>query len=187
VRPQPTQLSVDKDTDNDRIPDWQETLIGTNPTIANSESDVPIELRQVITDSVKTGMITTDDKLALKIYQRLAQDPKGQDFAQAIQAATAKEILDLANSLDKGMTSYGLDDLNISDGTLENNTIYIKQTKSLLKDASIPQDLQEKIYTYLMQGGEKNFGITTYQTKIGSIVGKLLETPVSVANANYYL
>lgn len=180
-------LSIDTDTDSDGIPDWQETLIGTNPTIPTSESEVPKELREIIAESAKTGAITTDDKLALKVYQRLATDPKGEDFAQALQAATAKEVLDLANTVDKGMTSYTLDDLNISDPTRETATTYLQQTRTLLKDASIPQELQEKIYTYLMKGGEKDFGISTYQTKLGSIVGKLLETSVTVPNADYYL
>ena len=84
-------LSTDKDTDGDGLADWQETLIGTDPEIPNSESEVPQELREIIIEKTK-NVVTTDDKIALNIYQQLLSNPKGTNTAEAVQAAATKEI-----------------------------------------------------------------------------------------------
>jgi hypothetical protein len=130
-------LSIDKDTDGDGLADWQETLIGTDPEIPNSESEVPKELREIIVEKT-SPIVTSEDKLALNIYQRLLSNPVGNDINQAIQAATTKEVLDLANTLEERAPQYSYEDLDLVDLTNESKTSYQKQIQSVQKTSGPP-------------------------------------------------
>lgn len=180
-----TQLSIDKDTDGDGLADWQETLIGTDPEIPNSESEIPKELREIITEKA-AAVVTPEDKLALSIYQRLLSEPVGDDINQAIQAATTKEMLDLANSLEKKAPLYSYDDLILVEVTPETKNSYKKQITVLQKNLEIPAETFQSIYNYLLHG-EKTITETTFQVSLGQRVTKMLEVEVPLIFAEQHL
>ncbi len=100
---------INKDTDGDGIPDWQEALIGTDSEVFTTIEEVPIEMRSIINDTI--GILTTSDQLALAIYERARTNPIGRNYQENLQAATAKEILDLADTIDRQMTTYAEQDV----------------------------------------------------------------------------
>lgn len=180
-----TPISIDKDTDGDGLADWQETLIGTDPKIPNSESDVPKDVRELLTKNTGS-IITTEDKLALNIYQRLLTEPKGENIQEAIQAATAKEILDLANSIDQQYTNYGYDDINLVDNSVDINESYKTAINSLNKTLSLDEQTAQEIYNALLTG-QKSINLSTFQIKINQSIVNLLQMPVPLTMADLHL
>jgi hypothetical protein len=178
-------LSIDKDTDGDGLPDWQEVLIGTDPTISTPQSDIPKEILQLV-NTAENSVITADDKLALNVYRRLGTDPKGTNILEAVQAATAKEILDLADSIDKNLTTYTAADINLVDDQNFNQDAYFTRIKKIKSDITPSEDTQQKIYT-LLTNGKSEIAITTYQIKVQGIMKALLELPVSVRTSDIHL
>lgn len=181
----PVTLSVDKDTDGDGLPDWQEVLLGTNPNVPNSKDDVPQSLRELVNSSDKT-LITTSDKLALKVYQRLESAPKGSNITEAVQAATTKEMLDYANSLDQQMTTYALNDLNLVDNTADARTSYsaaiAPEFKKIIPDASQTQQIYQQIL-----GNTQKIIPSSYEIGITKVVNDLLQMPVPLRLSENHL
>jgi hypothetical protein len=178
-------LSVDVDTDGDGLADWQETLLGTDPLVANSKADVPDSIRELV-GTTSNNLITTEDKIALKVYQRLQTDPKGDNIVQAIQAATTKEVLDLADSMDKQLTTYTFDDLNIVDETPTSVEVYKNAitafNKTLVTDDAVARDIYNGIIN-----NEKTIGMSVFQVSLTSSVGKLLAMPVPLKSTSEHL
>jgi hypothetical protein len=179
------KLSIDVDSDGDGLADWQETLIGTDPYVRNNTTDVPNAIRELIS-LTSENIVTTEDKLALKVYQRLQTDPKGTNIAEAIQAATVKEVLDLADSLDRQLTTYTFDDLDIIDNSPQANAIYKNQIVAFRKTLNISEETAKDIYTLLFTG-ERTINITTFQIAISQSITKLLQTPVPIIIADQHL
>lgn len=182
---QKTTLSIDKDTDADGLPDWQEILIGTDPNSATPADQVPKEIKELVATAEKS-IITEDDKLALNVYNRLATDPKGTNILEAVQAATAKEVLDLANSIDKNLTTYSVNDINLVDDVDFNQETYASQLKKIKSDVTPSENVQKKIYE-LLTTGKTDIAITTYQIKLQTNIKKVLELPVSVRTTDIHL
>lgn len=174
----PSELSIDKDTDGDGLADWQEALIGTNPDIPNAEDSVPTDVRYLVTSNAARNAVTTEDKLALKIYQRLQTDPKGNNIEEAIQAATTKELLDLADSLERQITPYTLDDIEYSD---DNSEATYKSKLETVRKIVIPDDATIKtLYTSLFNG-ENSAQLVLYQNSLSREITNLKALPVPVA------
>lgn len=182
---QKTTLSIDKDTDADGLPDWQEMLIGTDPNTATPADQVPKEIKDLITTAEKS-IITDDDKLALNVYNRLGTDPKGTNILEAVQAATAKEVLDLADSIDKNLTTYSINDINLVDDIEFNQETYSNQLKKIKSEVTPSENVQKKIYE-LLTTGKTDIAITTYQIKLQTNIKKVLELPISVRTADIHL
>ena len=102
---------INEDTDGDGIPDWQEALIGSDSEVFTTLEEIPIEMRSIVNDAV--GILTTSDQLALAIYERARTNPIGSSYQENLQAATAKEILDLADTIDRQMTTYTEKDITV--------------------------------------------------------------------------
>lgn len=169
-----SELSIDKDTDGDGLADWQEALIGTNPEVPNAEDTVPQDIRNLITTTTQ-GVITTEDKLALKIYQRLQTDPKGDNINEAIQAATTKEMLDLADSLEKQISIYTLDDIEYADDN--SDIIYKVKIDAIKKFVSMDDMTIKTVYNSLFTG-ENNAQLTLFQNSLNREISNLKATPV---------
>ncbi len=184
IQQKETVLSVDKDTDGDGLADWQETLIGTNPNVADSEKDVPKELKDILNNPAKE-VITTEDKLALNVYNRLQTDPKGSNITEAIQAATTKEILDLANSLDKNLPTYTEEDVILINDDPGFETRYNKDINALIKKALPNVELQKEIYEYVIKK-TNNINIINYQINLQSVLKKLLDMPVTIRTSEFH-
>lgn len=182
---QKTTLSIDKDTDADGLPDWQEMLIGTDPNSVTPADQVPKEIKELIATAEKS-IITDDDKLALNVYNRLGTDPKGTNILEAVQAATAKEVLDLADSIDKNLTTYSINDINLVDDIEFNQETYSNQLKKIKSEATPSENVQKKIYE-LLTTGKTDIAITTYQIKLQTNIKKVLELPISVRTADIHL
>ncbi len=177
-----TGLSIDKDTDGDGLPDWQEVLIGTDPYTPNKPDQIP----PVVRDLVNTpNVIGNDDKLALAIYQRATTDPVGNTIEEQVAAATSKEILDLADSMDHQLTTYTYNDINVVDDTPATNTAYENQSNAFIKKIALDDAAIKKIYTALLQGQSID------QTFSGSFtlgnVNTLLDMPVPIKLAEQHL
>jgi hypothetical protein len=178
-----TVLSIDKDTDGDGILDWQETLLGTNPNVPNSKDEIPQEIRELASSSEQ--LVDTSDKLALRVYQRLKTEPKGENINEAIQAATTKEILDYANSIDEQYTTYTLADLNLVDDTADARKSYAVTVKPSLEKI-IPNNIQtEQIYQQLLGNNSKS--LLTYETGITKAIHDLLQMPVPLKLSENHL
>ena len=178
-------LSTDKDTDGDGLADWQETLIGTDPSVPNSETEVPQSVRELVAKSA-TDIITTEDKLALNIYQRLLTDPKGTNITQAIQAATAKEVLDLADSMDQQYASYSYDDINLIDDSANANQEYKTAINSLNRTLNLDKQTAQEIYNALLTG-QKTINLATFQMAVNQSTIKLLQMSVPLKMADMHL
>lgn len=168
-------LSVDKDTDGDGLADWQESLLGTDPNIVNTLEQVPETLRQVLKDSEK--LVTTDDKLTLKIYQRLQTDVQGTNINEAIQAATTKELLDLADSMDSQVPEYGIDDIEFSeDNSISDYRSKIQRAQKviILSDASI-----KTIYESLFSG-KRSIELGVFQNSLNETISSVKAIPVPI-------
>ena len=171
------ELSVDKDSDGDGLADWQEALIGTNPEIPNAEDSIPQDVRYLVTSNAAKNAVTTEDKLALKIYQRLQTDPKGTNIEEAIQAATTKELLDFANSLEGQISLYTMDDIEYSE---DNSEASYKSKLESVKKIVIPDDATIKtIYTSLFNG-ENSAQLVLYQNSLAREISNLKVLPVPV-------
>lgn len=122
-------FDITKDTDGDGIPDWQEALLGTDSETYTTLEEVPIEMREIVNQSM--SVLTTSDQLALAIYERARTNPIGDSYEQNLQAATAKEVLDLADSIDRQLTRYVVDDMQVlfdEEGTdITKETVAYKQ------------------------------------------------------------
>lgn len=168
-------LSVDKDTDGDGLADWQESLLGTDPNIANTLEQVPETLRQVLKDSEK--LVTTDDKLTLKIYQRLQTDVQGTNINEAVQAATTKELLDLADSMDNQVPEYTIDDIEFSeDNSISDYRSKIQRAQKviILSDASI-----KTIYESLFSG-KRSIELGVFQNSLNETISSVKAIPVPI-------
>ncbi len=185
VEQEPKPLSIDVDTDEDGLADWQETLLGTNPLIPNSKIDVPDSIRELVGTTSK-DLITTEDKIALKVYQRLQTDPKGDNIVEAIQAATTKEVLDLADSIDKQLTTYSYDDLNIVDETPESVATYKKAIIAFNKTLNTDESTAKDIYDGIVNN-KRTISMSTFQVSLTSSVAKLLAMPVPLKSAGDHL
>jgi hypothetical protein len=174
-----TELSVEKDTDGDGILDWQETLIGTDPAIPNSKEDFPDDVINLINTP---GTIETSDKLALAIYQRAKTEPVGNTIEEQVAAAATKEILDFADSIDKQLTTYGYDDLNIVDESSQARASYKIQITSLFKKITLTPETLEKMYTAVLQNqafDQKLFSAAINQATITELIE--MEVPIKLA------
>lgn len=169
-------LSIDKDTDGDGLADWQETLIGTDPNIPNSQDEVPQSFRDLLTTTTQ-DVVGTEDKLALKVYQRLLTDPKGGDIQEAVQAATTKELLDLADSVDQQQTTYTLKDINLTEETDEARAIYKKALEKLLVKINPSDKMLESIYDSILNGKQLQVDIA-YRALLAGSIKTLLEMEV---------
>ncbi|HQV64670.1 MAG TPA: thrombospondin type 3 repeat-containing protein [Candidatus Paceibacterota bacterium] len=168
-------LSVDKDTDGDGLADWQESLLGTDPNIINTLEQVPETLRQVLKDSEK--LVTTDDKLTLKIYQRLQTDVQGTNINEAVQAATTKELLDLADSMDNQVPEYTIDDIEFSeDNSISDYRSKIQRAQKviILSDASI-----KTIYESLFSG-KRSIELGVFQNSLNETISSVKAIPVPI-------
>mgnify|MGYP000567779418 CR=1 FL=1 len=180
-----TILSTDKDSDGDGLADWQEVLIGTDPNIANSQAEIPDSVRDLVVNTTK-GVITTEDKLALNVYHRLQTDPKGTNITEAIQAATTKEILDLADSLDEQLTTYTYDDLDIVDDDNSSRTTYKNSINSFNTSLRLNDSLVKDIYNAMFTG-ERSVSISTFQVSLKQATIRLLAMPVPLRLADQHL
>jgi hypothetical protein len=179
-----TTLSIDEDTDGDGLLDWQETLLGTDPRIPNSKTDVPDSIREVV--NLSKDSVTVEDKLALKVYQRLLTEPKGNDITEALQAATSKEMLDYADSLDRQLTSYSIDDLNLVDNTSETEASYGSAVMAALKPIRITPEKLAQINANLL-----STDLTTpdigFQKNLSGTLANLLKMPVPLRYSDTHL
>ncbi len=185
IEQEATILSTDKDTDGDGLADWQEVLIGTDPNVANSQEEIPASVRDLVINTTK-GVITTEDKLALNVYHRLQTDPKGTNITEAIQAATTKEILDLANSIDTQLTTYTYDDLDLV-GDIDSTRNTYKNTMTTFNSTlRLNEDLIKVIYNALFTG-ERSVSISTFQVSLKQATIRLLAMPVPLRLADQHL
>lgn len=175
-------FDITKDTDGDGIPDWQEALLGTDSETYTTLEEVPIEMREIVNQSM--SVLTTSDQLALAIYERARTNPIGDSYEQNLQAAAAKEILDLADSIDRQLTTYILEDLNIVlDGATEQD--YAKYRQSLItyfKKINLPS-LVATTYPNFLKGEETR----SEQITFGNLVNELIKIPVPFEYANNHL
>lgn len=185
TNPELTALSIDVDTDGDGLADWQETLLGTDPTVPNSKSDVPDSVRQLVAIS-SNNLVTVEDKIALRVYERVKSDPVGDNLSEAFQAATTKELLDLANSIDIQLTNYTYDDLDLIDDTFETRATYKNSIVAFNKTLSVNEKTTQEIYEGIMTG-KKTVGISTFQVSLKQHVTKLLSMPVPLKLADLHL
>ena len=169
------ELSVDKDTDGDGLADWQEALIGTDPNIPNSADSVPQDVRYLLNSDAAKNAVTTEDKLALKIYQRLLTDPKGNNIQEAVQAATTKELLDLADSIENQISTYTLDDIEYSEDNAE--APYKAKIDSVKKIVILDDASIKAIYASLFSG-ENSAQLTLFQGTLSREVTELKSLPV---------
>lgn len=184
VSPEQGQLSIDKDTDGDGLPDWQEVLLGTDPKVPNSKTDVPDSVRELVNTS--KDIVTTEDKLALKVYQRLLTEPKGNNISEALQAATSKEVLDYANSIDQQLTTYTIDDINLVDDTPDSRLAYQNSAGPLVKAAIPSQAILQDSFTYLSTGTAK-ITVSNFQINLTQTTNKLLQVPVPLGLVEEHL
>lgn len=180
-----TVLSTDKDTDGDGLADWQETLIGTDPEIPNSKDEVPQSFRDLLTTSTQ-DVVGTEDKLALKVYQRLLTDPKGANIEEAVQAATTKELLDLADSVDQQQTTYTLKDVNLTEETDEARTAYKKELEKMLVKINPSDKMLESIYDSMLNGKPMQVDIA-YRALLAGSIKNLLEMEVPAKLGSQHL
>jgi hypothetical protein len=179
-----TTLSIDEDTDGDGLLDWQETLLGTDPRIPNSKTDVPDSIREVVNLSKES--VTVEDKLALKVYQRLLTEPKGNDITEALQAATSKEMLDYADSLDRQLTSYSIDDLNLVDNTPETEASYESAVMAALKPIRITPEKLAQINANLLSTDPTTPDVG-FQKNLSGTLSNLLKMPVPLRYSDTHL
>lgn len=178
-------LSTDKDTDGDGLADWQETLIGTDPEIPNSQEEVPQSFRELLTTTTQ-DIVETEDKLALKVYQRLLTDPKGNNIEEAVQAATTKELLDLADTVDQQQTTYTLADLNLIDDTPNDRSVYKKSMERILTKINPSDKMLESIYDTMLSG--KPLAVdATYRTLLAGSITTLLDMEVPLKLGEQHL
>ena len=180
-------LSIDKDTDGDGLADWQETLIGTDPEIPNSQEEVPQSFRELLTTTTQ-DVVGTEDKLALKVYQRLLTDPKGNNIEEAVQAATTKELLDLADSVDRQQITYSLEDLNLIEDTTNDRVLYKKAMERVLVKINPSDAMLASIYEAMLSGKPLSVDITYRTLLAGSITTLLnMEVPVKLGKQHLIL
>jgi hypothetical protein len=175
-------FNINKDTDADGILDWQEALLGTDSEVYTTLEEVPIEMRQIVNDSM--NILTTSDQLALAIYERSRANPVGDSYEQNLQAAAAKEILDLADSIDQQLTTYILEDLNIIlDGTTDQDYAKYKQDiTTYFKKINLPS-LVATTYPNFLKGEQTR----SEQITFGNLVNELIKIPVPFEYANNHL
>lgn len=181
--PAVNQITIDftKDTDGDGIPDWQESLMGTDSEVYTTLDEIPVEMRELVNDS--SSFLNVTDKLALSIYERARANPTGGSYEQNLQAATSKEILDLAESIDQQLTTYILEDLNIlMDVPLETTlNPYQNTINSFVKKTNTVQ-LMASGQSKILQNQKNNVEET-----LRSYVIELLKTPVPFEYAEHHL
>lgn len=175
-------FNINKDTDADGIPDWQEALLGTDSEVYTTLEEVPIEMRDVVNNS--SGVLTTSDQLALAIYERARTNPIGDSYEENLQAATNKEILDLADSIDRQLTTYILEDLNVivDNVTTENIQQYRNNMQSFIKKIDVVL-LVKETYPALLNGKDT----FSERGKFSSLVNEIIKIPVPFEYANNHL
>lgn len=177
-------LSIDEDTDGDGLLDWQEVLLGTDTRIPNSKTDVPDSIREIV--NISKESVTAEDKLALKIYQRLLTEPQGTNINEALQAATSKEMLDYADSLDNQLTNYTLDDLELIDNTAELESVYKSAITATLKNLTPKPETLEQVYASLLSPESTN-QYSGLDKKLSQGLSALLKMPVPLRFADIHL
>lgn len=175
-------FDITKDTDGDGIPDWQEALLGTDSETYTTLDEVPIEMREIVNQSM--SVLTTSDQLALAIYERARTNPIGDSYEQNLQAAAAKEVLDLADSIDRQLTTYILEDLNIIlDGTTDQDYAKYKQDiTTYFKKINLPS-LVATTYPNFLKGEQTR----SEQITFGNLVNELIKISVPFEYANNHL
>lgn len=188
------QSTLDKDTDSDGIPDWQETLFGFDPKKADSDGDgTPDALPK--SDGTSIGeLINLSDlnKLTLAVYEKFQNVPSESITADQVQAATSAEVLAHAESVEKSFKKYGPLDLNLGESEPQNILDYSDTINNMLLSMGDPILLVKNIQQNILDGTDPKSEIAA----LNPIVTKLLATEVpakisdvhlSLVNATYYL
>lgn len=164
-----TALSIDRDTDGDGITDWQETLIGSDALTPNTPGEIPNEVITLIQSTADS--VSLEDKLALSIYERSQNNPMGNSYEENLQAATSKELLDLANSLDQQLTTYTVKDLALDNVTPELTNTYLVSMSKIIISLQADKLTLQSIYPFLL---EKKGSVNTYRNILVVNLKKLL-------------
>jgi len=183
IQNQPAYL--DRDSDGDGILDWQELLIGTDPYTFNSKDSVSDDIRQLI--AAADPVIDLSDKLALAIFERAETIETGTTYEEKLQAAASKEMLDLADSIDRGLTTYALQDLNLEETALVNIANYASTMTTLLDRLEPSETTIQKTYAFL--SGEAPSPDAGYLTLLAQSIERLIaiQTPLALSEPHLAL
>ncbi len=182
-----TSSSIDKDTDMDGIPDWQETLFNLNPESSDTNADgtpdaIPADVKNVVENP---NIINNIDKIALNIYTDLAKNGDQVPTKNQIENAVSTQVLAYANSVDSNLITYSSADITIVDVNPDTIARYQKDITVLLKTTTLSQEGIKQIYDHVVN----STGVlpVIYLKNINQTITSLLTTPVPLPLAEEHL
>lgn len=146
-----TESPLDRDTDKDGIPDWQEALFGFDPNKADTNGDgTPDTLPAANGISIGDALNLSDlNKLTLAVYGKFQNTPTDDINPDQVAAATSSEVLAHAQSIENGFKRYSAIDLNLSESENSDILAYGSSISALVDTVGDPiafvKDVQQKI------------------------------------------
>ena len=165
----PTNL--DKDTDGDGVPDWQENLFGFDPTQQDTDNDgirdaLPVTASGTSLDDIIS--LDTLDKLTLAVYAEFQNTPTETITEEQFKEKTSAQILAQAQSIEDSFKKYQTIDLNLGDSDKASITIYQSGITTIINSVPDGALFAKNIQEHILKG-----------TRIGSFEMNLLNQTVT--------
>jgi hypothetical protein len=177
--------NLDKDTDGDGIPDWQETLFGFDPKKKDTDGDgTPDTLPQADGKSIGDFLNLSDlNKLTLSVYSKFQDTPTDSIDPEKVAAATSDEVLAHAQSMEDSFKKYTSLDLNLGESEPSDIITYGTDVNSLLNTVEDPFLLVKNIQAVILEGKDAAPQIAV----INPLITKLLAMPVPAKISDVHL
>ncbi len=191
---------VQRDTDGDGLPDWQEVLVGLDPRSAETNPGSPdMQTYQRIKETVGVAnfeqeALTVDDtdKISLTLYDTLASESTNRNGLTevATSAAIEKELANYIQSKKDSIKPITAEQITIAENSLSNNQAYAKLMKQYLADTPVTKNAPEVIQKYLDGTGSYEqvapildlFSRRINELKQVSVPQPILETHLEILN-----
>ncbi len=191
----PPPNSLDKDSDGDKVPDWQESLFGLNAEKKDSDDDgFPDQLPTIQGESIG-NLITLPvlDKLTLAVYTKFQNTPSESITPEQVQAATSDQVLAQAQSIEDALKRYQTIDLNLGDSDKASIITYQETINKLIDTvpdgAIFAKNIQEKILKNTVPGKFEIDFLNQTITKllVMQVPARLSENHLAFLNSTYYI
>lgn len=185
-----------RDSDGDRIPDWQEIAVGLDPhnkqtTLGVSDDELFATIKNRLgADAFDQAAeeSTSTDRLSLTIANDINQSAEvaGITIDKSLSAASVHEILNYIESQKSSFIIYTPKDISTIENNLKNNTDYAVHMNTILKDNATTKSVDSDIKNYALGTGSREKALAAAAI-IQKSITTLKATPVPSSAVELHL